>query len=238
MPFASSAPVVFSIIELIRPSKSPHLITSLIGVLAIVFLGSEYSTTSFISSKEFWFISVPVYITMVIIVLFSFRDYPDENDEELEGHFRFARAMGVGTGILGMALAGALLNNDEIPASEGLLVGEGKHGDFIFFTAFFVSLVQMLTFVSYSAIRIFKEERESRLKIFEISFIMFVFLIGFIVSVYEIKLVQDSAVPWRNIVSSVLLFSLWLVYEIFWIRRIFQIVEIRLVDNDQNRKKK
>ena len=212
MSFLTTTPVLASLLELVRPSKSPHLIASIIGILSLALI-----CTIRVSDTQFWFVSIPIYLTMVVVVLFSFRDVPDEDDTDVENHFRFARAMGIGTGILGMALAGFLF---EYPEKE-----------VVFFVAYAIALLQLSTFVFYSALRLFKKEKEVRIKIVEISFIMFIHLLGFTYCMSNVSIDAEGdfiGQSLRYALSSVVLGVLWLIYEIFWIRRIFRIIEIRV----------
>jgi len=116
-------------------------------------------------------------------------------------------------------------------------------------------VVQLLTFIAYSAIRLMKEEFESRLRIFEISFIMFVMLLGLVYCLSEVDFSFDDNNQTKNnesedsdmmieeesndnqdrknkntrfLFPSFFLFCLWLRYEIFWVRRMLQIVEVRV----------
>ena len=200
-------------------------------------------------------IAIPTVLTLIAVVGFSFSDgniktianaTKEDVLEDIENQFKFARSMGIASSLLGAVLAGYLVNDSDT---------------FSFFVAWTASAVQLLTFISYSAIRLKKEEIVSELRIFEISFIMFVMLIGFIYCLseagdpnlfsqkagsdetamgVEMEVQSDSieesqvgpvefiSYKMRFAVSATVLFLLWLRYEIFWVRRMLRIVEIRV----------
>lgn len=203
-----------SILDFVRASKSPHLVVSVIGVVSIIY-GSKIIN----SDTRYWWVAIPIFVTLSLITLFSFKDnLTDENDEGIENHFRFSRAMGVGTAIIAMVLTG-FLNN--------------KEPDHVFYIGYFVAIIQLVTFIVYSAIRLFKEESEAKLHIFQISFIMFVFLIAFIYSYNASSNIKDVKIWNRYMVSAVVFGLLWLIYEVFWVRRILQIVEFRVREDSE-----
>ena len=233
MPLSSSLPFLMSFVDVLRPSKSPHLVASSFGVVCLCLVSDNLLVKGV---DRFLCISIAASIALILVVLFSFRDrisYKDRNisedeaPEELETQFKFARSMGIGSAIFALVLAGILING---------------RPDLYFYIAWIVAAAQLLTFTVYSAIRLIKEEVESELKIFEVSFIMFVMLLGFIYCLSQLEKSVSSCPPdssncnWfssrepdgRYLFSAAILFLLWLRYEVFWVRRIFQIVEVRV----------
>lgn len=196
-------------IGLLRPSKSPHLVASVVGVFVILLIcdADLYPVWSkFLSSDvRFYSVALPIYVTLVLLQHFSFRDDSRDPDEEAEPQFRFTRAMGIGTAFLGMLLATKV------------------SGQIEFWVAYGAAVVQLITFIAYSTIRLVREESEAHAKIFQISFMMFVFLLS------AIWCLSQSPGPksFRYGLSTVIFAGLWLRYELFWIRRIRQIVEVR-----------
>ena len=203
-----------SILDLVRASKSPHLVVSAIGAFSIIYCSNSIHIKS---DVKFWCVSIPVFITLFLVTIFSFKDnFAVENDEGIENHFRFSRAMGVGSAIIAMALSG-ILNKSE--------------PDQYFYIAYIVAIIQLATFIVYSAIRMFKEESKERIHIFQISFIMFVFLISFSYSMSKLSgSAKDDFI--RYSVSATVFGCLWMIYEVFWVRRILQIVEFSVREDN------
>ncbi len=210
-----------SALDLLRPSKSPHLISITVGTISLVFLGLKP-----VSQSEFWYIAIPIYITMFILVYFSFKDVPDADeikDEEsrksiVEGYFRLSRTLGIATSIGGMVFAAVMIS---------------KSKSDLFFVSYCIATSQLLVFLAYSAIRLFKEEEESRLKIVEISLITNVLLIGTIYCITQIDIDSETGIKFkeeslRYTCSSIALFCLWLVYEGFWLARIASLFKVEI----------
>ena len=113
--------------------------------------------------------------------------------------------MGIGTAFLGMLLA------TKVP------------DEMAFGVAYGAAAIQLVTFIAYSTIRLVREESEAHDKIFQISFMMFVFLLSAIWCLSK----NPGFTSLRYNISTAIFAYLWLRYEIFWIRRIRQIVEVR-----------
>ena len=227
MAISASLPFLTSVLEVLRPSKSPHLIASTCGVICL----SVISHNDLVKEPvRFLFIAIAAVVALILVVEFSFRDRndiasngssEDKDQDELESQFKFSRSMGIGVSIIALLLAGILTSNGS---------------PYSFYSAWAVSTIQLGTFMVYSAIRLKKEEVESHLKIFEISFIMFVILLGLVYCLSKTwtnQVSSDSPVVFlpvdgRFAFSSAVFFLLWLRYEIFWVRRMFQIVEIQV----------
>ena len=222
MPLSGSLPFLTSFLEILRPAKSPHLVASSFGVVCL----SVVSDDKYVSELDrFLFIGIAAVLALVVVVGFSFGDRitkessnSDVNiQEEMENQFKFSRSMGIGSSLLALMLT-------------GILMEDGSRA--LFNLAGGVSAVQLLTFMAYSTIRLKKEEIESELKIFEMSFIMFVMLVGFVYCLSEVSMRETKEKPYefdmRFAFSAAVLFFLWLRYEVFWVRRMIQIVEIRV----------
>ena len=205
--------LALTLIDSLRPSKSPHLVASTIGVFALLY---ACRLARDLEDYRFLLIAIPIYITLALIVIFSFKDKSlHDPDEDVEIQFRFSRAMGIGSAVIAMTMA-AIMVKDE----------------FEFHLAYLAAGVQLMTFILYSTIRLIKEESQAQAKVFQISFMMFVFLIS---SVYCLSKSGKAPDEWlfnRFALTSLVFGALWLVYELFWIRRIWQIVEVRLRETE------
>lgn len=211
MPASSIIYAFGPFLDAIRPSKSPHLVASTIGVVSIIWLSLK--DDNILSDARFWCVSICILFALIGAVYFSFKDTIDEQDE-IENHFKFARAMGIGSAVLALTLSGILI---ELSVC--------------YFIGYSFSAIQLLTFIAYSAIRLFKPEKKEKLKIFEISFIMFVFLIGCVYCLSQIT--SDIEITPRIFFPPIIFGFFWLIYELFWIWRIFQLVELRLCSVDE-----
>ena len=223
MPFSSGLPFLASFLEVLRPSKSPHLVATSIGVVCLGVVSNDEWVGGI---ARFLCIAIAALVALVLVVVFSFRDrvdvkYKDHADDEIqqdmETQFKFARSMGITSAIIALLLSGILING---------------RPDYCFYIAWTVAVVQLSTFIVYSSIRLKKEEVESKLNIFEISFMMFVLLLGFVYCLSQLEKEVDSTnqlgPDLRFLFSTISLFFLWFRYELFWVRRIFQIVEVRV----------
>ena len=209
------------LIEFLRPSRSPHLVASAIGVFATCYL-LDFVDDS-VSDGEFILFAIPVYFTLLLIVFFSFKDISVPELEDVENHFRFSRAMGIGSAILAIAMIVVLMNED----------------DRYYRLAYSCALVQLVTFILYSLIRLIKEESSADIRIFQISFMMFIFLIagvfclnGAIDTEEGIFFTSDGFIN-RFGWTAAFFGLLWAVYEAFWIRRVLRIVEFRVLDTTE-----
>lgn len=219
---------MFSVLALLRPSKSPHLVASAIGAIVLIFSCSKtpiqifiFAATSTIAEdSRFLLVSIPIYIALFLILVFSFKDSsPNDPEEDIEHQFRFSRAIGIGSAFIAMTSAAVSATNDTA-----------------FWISYLAALIQLATFIIYSTIRLIREESESQVKIFQISFMMFMFLICFVYSLSHATLTDgifsnvqgETKVVDRYGLTMIVFGTLWLVYEIYWIRRIWQIVEFRL----------
>ena len=211
---------ILPLIEFLRPSRSPHLVSSTIGTGSVCFIAFEQGT---VSDFEFLLVSIPVYLTLFLIMIFSFRDKGIvDPEEDIENQFRFSRALGIGSAILAMGIVVVFFQSE---------------GGFFFYLCYFAALAQLITFVFYSLVRLVREESKHDGRLFQISFMMFVFLI---ISTYcfsvgtihdDIFIIRDAGGADRINragITGIIFGILWLIYEIFWILRIYRIVEFRI----------
>jgi len=111
MPITSSLPFLASVLDVVRPSKSPHLVASFIGVVSLLVIGHNVD-----NEIRYWLIAIPVTMALVLVVMFSFKDRIVQIDkdatktelENIENEFKFARSMGIGSAILALLLTGIL----------------------------------------------------------------------------------------------------------------------------------
>ena len=219
------------LIEFLRPSRSPHLVSSIIGSGSVCFLLFDHGN---VTDYEFLLVAIPVYFTLLLIMVFSFRDKSSADpDEDIENHFRFSRALGIGTAIFAMGLVVVIF-----PQSGGLY----------FYLCYLAALTQLITFVFYSLVRLVREESRNDGRIFQISFMMFIFLIvatfcfavgsehdGMVQYTEKVEEVIGGEIKEEEIkkinragITGLVFGALWLIYELFWILRIYRIVEVRL----------
>ena len=214
------------LIEFLRPSRSPHLVASAISVFATCFLLVFSDEIEPVTEKEFILFAIPVYFTLLLIVFFSFKDISVPELEDMENHFRFSRAMGIGSAILAIAMIVILMDEN----------------DRYYRLAYSCALVQLVTFILYSLIRLIKEESSADIRIFQISFMMFIFLIA---GVFCLSYVVDTGdgifsytldearVINRFGWTAAFFGLLWAVYEAFWILRVLRIVEFRVLNTTE-----
>lgn len=221
------------LVDFLRPSKSPHLVAGSIGSVSLIISGNEN-----FSDSRFLMVSIPIYLTLFLIVLFSFKDrMPTNTEDDIESNFRFSRAMGIASAAVVLVLAAIIIHKDN------------QARFLIIYTS---ALLQLITFWIYTGIRLVKEEPPSKYTVFQISFMMFVFLVAFTYCFAQAdfgdtlllkdtggSISGDGAPPQkgtqsidRYAVTGIIFFLLWIVYELYWLRRIWQLIEFNVREEE------
>lgn len=160
-----------------KPSKSPYLIV--LGALGYVLTRTEWQDEDGVKTltpPAVWdIVMYPVLIAGLVVVILSFYFVPielklwqEKSDkekeavqEDIENQFKFARSVGVATGILSLYIIGS----------------EARAADIWFYLMYGAALLQLAVFLFYLAIRNFKEEQPAKILIFQIAVMTCAFLL-------------------------------------------------------------
>jgi hypothetical protein len=186
-PISAAVTSISGIFNYFKPSKSPYLVV--LGALGYVLTRTEWSGNS--TPPDIWhFVMIPVFVSGILVVILSFFYVPTELkiwneqtddekshvNEEIENQFKFARSIGVATGILCLYFLGS----------------KDREVDFWFYTIYAAAVLQLAIFLLYLAIRNLKEEEPTKIQIFQIAVMTCSFLVFATLNYDEAKLNGDA----------------------------------------------
>ncbi|MGC3938451.1 hypothetical protein ACOTTU_11675 [Roseobacter sp. EG26] len=243
------------LINMLRPTKSPHLLIFLSGIVCIELFAVVGAGE--LANQLFHF---PIYAILTIALILSFyyrppeisglhhnpaRDSGAETEEqpqdlsvEVEHQFKFARAFCLVAGIVSLYFFAGQLNEDLFVYTA---------------ISYVIIIAHLMVFVFYMIFRTLKEEGMHRYSIYQIGFITGIVLIALSLSytkmstsATEVFFVETDA-NGNEIVSEsdqsadvkvdvwarnnwAFYCTVWLVYFSFWVGRLRHFVRINIVD--------
>ena len=217
---------VASVIDFFRPSKSPYLLVIVAGIGGVLLACSD-----FIDEDRFFLIAVPIYIVLMILTHYSWisvdSNWEDQKKSEFEGQLKFSRAVCIICG-LGCLVYSA---KEEIDVDGFALI-------------YMTSMFQIVVFVVYAAARVKIEEPATSANYFQMALVTSAFLIGATYCVFEWAntdngvLMGDETAQTdgrelteyqrRYLLSSILFYVYWGWCQIFWIKRLADIIQIQV----------
>ena len=219
--FAALAPVI----DFLRPTKSPYLLMIVFGVIALI-----KTADSFFSKDEWLMMLIPQFIALIIFTIFAYygKESRDKNDN-IHDQLRFSRAITIATAVMCLSIGGSHLTG------TGLL----------FNVVYSSCLIQLITFLIYTAAILYREETSFEFNFFQFSIITSTFLIGATYCLTQLDVtdagylyntlkVEDKAPALHldlYLIVSVLMYCLWAFCIKFWINRVMSVVQVKVVDN-------
>lgn len=202
------------LIEYLRPSKSPYLLMVLFGAISIA-----WTTEIFANEDEWPMLIIPQYIALVIFSLFAFFGKCEVSSEEQEEQLRFSRAISIAVALMCL--------------TYGASVTTDKNALFNF--NYFACLFQLTVFAIYTAARLYKEDKASNFNFFQFAFVTSVYLVSATYTLSYIDYADGSYIMEEpNIdsyfISCVIFYLLWAACQIYWVKRIFFLVNISVRD--------
>lgn len=230
-------------INLLRPTKSPHLLIFLTGIICIELFARVGAP-----DLAQWLFHLPVYaiLTIALILSFYYRPpeisglYQDPTDDtsledaqpkdvaiEVDHQFKFARAFCLVGGIVSLYLFATQFNSDIFLYTM---------------ITYAIILFHLAVFLFYMAFRTLKEEGMERFSIYQIGFISGIVLMALSVSYGNIAssasvviISEDGGIEpasvdlWaRN--NWIFYSAVWFVYVLFWVGRLRHFIKINIVD--------
>ncbi len=205
-------------IEYLRPAKSPYLLMILFGTVSL-----NLTALFFQVSDDWLMLAAPQFLALVVFSIFAYYGRDENPDENQEDQLKFARAVGISTAVMCLAVGSKSVEKAEL----------------LFNTNYFACILQLGVFSIYAATRLVREEQSSEFNFFQFSLVTSVFLIGATYAISQIKITDDSytQIIIKNgdssiskidpfFVTSIVLYLLWSACQIFWIRRIISLINI------------
>jgi len=220
------------LIEYFRPSKSPYLISVIFGIISLIIASGEYN-----KDPKWFSICIPFFLILPILTLLTYYSKLDhtgnkeEAKKDIEDQLKFSRTISVSVGMICLVISSKSL----------------AYKSFLFYVNYLSCILHILIFVIYMSIRVKKEEEITNFNFFQFSFMTTSYLVAFSFCISNIdisdNLLLKNAIAGSNdkimdtfSISSILFYILWLSSEIYWIKRISRIVEIRIIDSNDNDK--
>lgn len=211
-------------IEYLRPAKSPYLLMVIFGTVTTVLTSMFFKT-----NDEWLMLIVPQYIALIVFNTFAYLGREEHTESEQEEQLRFSRAVSIAAALMCLAVG----------AKEVI----GK--DALFNFNYFACLFQLVVFSIYAAARLYKEEKSINFNFFQFSFITSAYLVGATVSISQIGY-EDQTYMFLTVgenenakqivdpffVTSTVLYILWAACQVYWVKRIFSLVNISIVDEE------
>lgn len=224
----AAASVLAPFIEYLRPTRSPHLLMIVFGVIGLC------STADGFNGKSEWVMMLtPQFIAVIVFTIFAFfgKDSPGDNRVNIEDQLRFSRAFCIATSLMCLTMGAKKVLDYDI----------------LFNSIYYSCLMQLIVFSIYTAARLFKEEPPSDFNYFQFSIITSVFLIGATYCMIQIAAYDDSYIEnYRYIteggtenkiayldlyiIVGIFTYILWAVCIKFWISRIMSVIKVSVVD--------
>lgn len=224
----AAASVLAPFIEYLRPTRSPHLLMIIFGVVALC-----HTADGFNGKTEWVMMLTPQFLGVIVFTIFAFfgKDAVGDRRVDIEDQLRFSRAFCIVTALM------------------CLTIGAKKVVDYdiLFSSIYYSCLIQLIVFSIYTAARLFKEESPSEFNYFQFSIITSVFLIGATYCMIQIisndnsymdnyRYVTEggveSKISYIDLYSIVGIFFyiLWATCIKFWVSRIISVVQVSVVD--------
>ena len=222
-------------INLLRPTKSPHLLVFLAGTICVYFFpGADAGNTA-----AFLF-HIPIYVILTIAMFLSFfyqppeitklldaQDIPDEPQnttnlediQEVEHQFKFSRAFCLVTGIIALFIFARDFDPDL--------------GLFSFF-AYGVIILHIVIFLFYMVLRVLREEGLKRYAVYQIGLITGVVVIAFSLAyttMGEQLAFDGEPVPMDWSRNNLIFYGvIWFSYVVFWVSLLRHFIQINVVE--------
>lgn len=223
--FASLTPLI----DYLRPAKSPYLLMVLCGAVATVATSQNFDL-----GEKWARLIVPQFAALIVFTVFAYVGRDEHTLEEQEDQLRFSRAVSIAAALLCLAFGSYAIDDREFPV------------DWPFEVNFWACVLQLVVFASYSATRLFKEDKASNFNFFQFSFITSAYLVAATYCLTKLDFdehggaaLPDSSLVEQAVVvtaepeflaTAVVLYVLWTVCQLFWVRRLFGLVRITVVD--------
>lgn len=197
--------VLVPLLEYLRPSKSPYLITAVSGMGALMtatqFLADEPVERGLALCAPFYII-LPVITLMSCYSKFEVSDDIEHNRREVEHQLKFARAISISAAMFCLVGSGAVLEFRELA----------------FYLFYFACITHMFIFLVYMAFRSVREEKVLRFNFFQFSFITtgYLFAAG---SCFALAEEKDDV----YLSTAYFFYVLWGFCEIYWVDKIFSV---------------
>lgn len=171
---------------------------------------------------------IPQYIALIVFNIFAYLGRDEHTEDEQEEQLRFSRAISIAAALMCLAVGAK----------------EVMDRDALFNINYFACLFQLIVFSIYAAARLKKEEKSIDFNFFQFSFITSVYLVGATVSISQIGYDDDTYLYLtydKNgnqnqivdpfFVTSVVFYILWTACQLYWVKRIFSLVNISITDD-------
>ena len=219
--FAALAPII----DYLRPTKSPYLMMVIFGIMALT------KTADLFFGKEEWLMMlIPQFIALIIFTVFSYYGREVEiNGESINDQLGFSRAITIATAVMCLVIGASSVT------------GTGALFNIVYTTC----LTQLFVFLVYTAARLIKEESSLDFNFFQFAVITSALLVGATYSAVNID-ISDSNYFINTVspndqgrsehvdlfaINSVLLYLLWGFCIRFWIKRVLNTIQLKVVDN-------